>query len=62
MEMEGGELRFEYHRFKIKGQENGADRNMKNKKSTPCDLKVIEVSEKETSRIKFVLTHFKTSF
>lgn len=31
-------------------------------RSTPCDLKVIEVSEKKTFRIKFVLSRFKISF
>lgn len=32
------------------------------RRSTPCDLKVSEVSDKKTFRIKFVLTHFKMSF
>lgn len=31
-ETEAGELRFEYHRFKLKGQENAADRNKNSKK------------------------------
>lgn len=32
------------------------------RRSTLCDLKVSEVSDKKTFRIKFVLTHFKMSF
>lgn len=62
MESEGGEPDLSTTDLNSKGKKMVQVRIKILRQSTSCDLKISEVSEKKTFRIKFVLTHLKMCF